>query len=425
LRVLLLAALLAAAYPAPPATPGTKAKRSRKPAIPKPPPISAEARERLQQEVAQQLIDTTDSLENTRALVPFFEQLYRMSKGERPGPLSILHYGDSHTAADEWTGTLRSLLQGRFGDGGAGFSHAGRPWNTYRRLDVRSYGSTGWHTEGLVGRTGDGMYGLSGVSISTQSAAQSVALQAAGSILQVFYLRQPGGGELELNDNGERVGIMSTGGETGAGYFKQAIQSGEHRLTLRTLDPAPVRLFGWVTGNPSGVTYETLGINGAQASIVLRWDMPVLQSNIAERNPGLIVLAYGTNEASNPDYTQDSYRQMFLEVLARFRTAAPQASILVIGPPDRYVRTRGRWVAYDSVDRIVAAQREAARIAGCSFLDLRGKMGGKGSMRTWVLSGLAQYDYVHLSSAGYHLLGESMFRDLMTQYGIFVKAREQ
>jgi lysophospholipase L1-like esterase len=269
------------------------------------------------------------------------------------------------------------------------------------------------------------MYGLSGVSISSQSAGQSVALHAAGSLLQVFYLRQPDGGELELNDNGERVGTISTAGETGAGYFKQEIQPGEHQLTLRTLDRASVRLFGWVTGNPSGVTYETLGINGAQASMVLKWDMSVLQNNIAERNPGLIVLAYGTNEVSNPDYTQDSYRETFLEVLARFRAAAPQASILVIGPPDRYVRVRGRWVTYDNVDRIVAAQREAARTAGCSFLDLRGKMGGKGSMRTWVLSGLAQYDYVHLSSAGYRLLGESMFRDLMTQYGIFVKAREQ
>ena len=88
-----------------------------------------------------------------------------------PGPLRILHYGDSHTAADEWTGDLRSRFQEKFGDGGSGYSFAGRPWNGYRREDVRSGSTRGWHTDGLVGRTGDGIYGLGGVSMSDAVAA--------------------------------------------------------------------------------------------------------------------------------------------------------------------------------------------------------------------------------------------------------------
>jgi len=43
-------------------------------------------------------------IENPAAMVPFFEQLRRAASGESSGPLSILHYGDSHTAADDWTG---------------------------------------------------------------------------------------------------------------------------------------------------------------------------------------------------------------------------------------------------------------------------------------------------------------------------------
>ncbi len=110
-------------------------------------------------------------MENAAALVPFFEQLYRHQKGEIPGPLRILHYGDSHTAADEWTGDLRTHFQEKFGDGGSGYSFAGRPWNGYRRLDVRTGSTRGWHTDGLVGRAGDGIYGLGGVSMSTTVAA--------------------------------------------------------------------------------------------------------------------------------------------------------------------------------------------------------------------------------------------------------------
>ncbi len=64
----------------------------------------------------------------------------------------------------------------------------------------------------------------------------------------------------------------------------------------------------------TGVTYETLGINGAQASIMLNWNEAVLRSNIERRNPSLIVLAYGTNEAGRKDWTLESYRDMFSPV---------------------------------------------------------------------------------------------------------------
>ena len=84
-----------------------------------------------------------------------------------------------------------------------------------------------------------------------------------------------------------------------------------HRVEAETLDRGPVRLFGWVAENTTGVTYEELGINGAQASIVLGWNEETLRSNIERRNPALIVLAYGTNEAGRKDWTLESYREMY------------------------------------------------------------------------------------------------------------------
>ena len=57
-----------------------------------------------------------------------------LASGETSGPLSILHYGDSHTAADEWTNSVRLLLQAQFGNGGGGYSLAGRPFASYRNV---------------------------------------------------------------------------------------------------------------------------------------------------------------------------------------------------------------------------------------------------------------------------------------------------
>lgn len=421
----------AAGWPAPQKSPPKKTSKTRKPPAkrkpaPKAPPVSAATRAQATSEVNRTLeTPAGEAVENAAALVPFFEQLYRLQQGEGEEGLHILHYGDSHTAADEWTGWLRAQFQARFGDGGGGYTLAGKPFNSYRRLDMRSGASKGWYSDGLVGRAGDGLYGLGGVSITTTRRGESIWLAADCRVVELFYLQQPGGGALQFYDNGAAVERIATEGELGPGYLRYETQPGWHRFEIETLDRAPVRLFGWVTANGRGVTYETLGINGAQASIVFNWHEELLAEHLGRRNPALIVLAYGTNEAGNKDWTPESYRDMFYALIQRFRKAAPAASILVVGPPDRLARSRGKWQPHPGVDKIVEAQCEAALAAGCAYWDLRAKMGGKGSMRRWVLAGLAQYDHVHFTAAGYRMIGNAVFQDLMGQYDTFRTVREQ
>ena len=54
------------------------------------------------------------------------------------------------------------------------------------------------------------------------------------------------------------------------GAARYDVSPGRHRFQLRTAGSAPVRLFGWVADRNAGVTYEALGINGAEASVMLR-----------------------------------------------------------------------------------------------------------------------------------------------------------
>ncbi len=407
---------------------GVSAKK--KPARPKPTrtrtvPVSVAVRTKAHDVVLEDVASGANiPVENAAALIPFFEQLYRHQSGELMGPLHILHYGDSHTAADEWTGELRARFQEKFGDGGSGYSFAGRPWNGYRREDVRSGSTRGWHTDGLVGRPGDGVYGLGGISMSVRAPREDVYVEAEASEFELFYYQQPGGGSLQLYDNGTPVDRVATDGEAGPAYYHLEAVPGPHRLEVETLDKAPVRLFGWVAEKTTGVTYETLGINGAQASIILDWNAETLRSNIARRNPALIVLSYGTNEAGRKDWTLESYRDMFSHLISRLREASPTATILVIGPPDRDIHSRKGWQPMDAIDMIVEAQRQAALANGCPFWDTRAKMGGKGAMQQWVNAGMAQSDHVHFTGMAYHMLGDAVFRDVMSQYDVFLKARK-
>jgi lysophospholipase L1-like esterase len=121
----------------------------------------------------------------------------------------------------------------------------------------------------------------------------------------------------------------------------------------------------------------------------------------------------------------ETYRHMVRQVLKRLRTAAPLASVLVIGAPDQSMRSGIRWATVDGVDRILTAQREAAIAEGCAFWNLRMAMGGKGSMKQWVTAGLAQGDFVHLTGAGYRLWGESLSQLLIQNYGVYQTVRRQ
>jgi hypothetical protein len=388
---------------------------------------SAATRATALKKVNAALDDPPDqAFEQPGALAPVFEQLFRMSaNGDRP-PLHVIQFGDSHTAADEWTGGLRDEFQQRFGNGGSGFSLAGRPFLGYRRFDIRGGGSTLWRSEGLSTGAGDGFYGLGGVSVETTRAGQSVYAQGECDSLEVDYLVQPGGGSVAVYVDEERRDEFSTdGAEMAPGAVWYDLSPGLHSFKVVTLDSRPVRLFGWVADRNAGVTYEALGINGAEAGVMLKWNEIMLATYLQRRSPAMIVLSYGTNEASDPSWTQEGYEAMFSSLLAQLRQAAPTASILVLGPGDRWSRTRYSIRLVAGIDWVIAAQKRACLANRCAYWDTRERMGGRGSMRDWVYAGLGQYDYVHFTAPGYRRLAEVLFADLMGQYEIYKKARTE
>jgi lysophospholipase L1-like esterase len=285
--------------------------------------------------------------------------------------------------------------------------------------------SKGWKSEGLLSREGDGLYGIGGVSVEAARAQQTITLEAEGEMLEIFYLRQPGGGSFTLEDYDTVVDRVATDGEAGPAYYRKELPQGPHRLVLRTEDENPVRLFGWVLEKRRGVTWETLGVNGAQADLLLQQQPGLLMSHLERRSPALVVLAYGTNEARRTDWTAESYEQALEQVIGMIREATPAASILIVGAPDQMLVARRRVGPHEGVDRIVAAQREAAMRHGCGYWNLRSAMGGRGSMKQWVHAGLAQGDYVHFTTQGYQLLGDALFELLAGQYGVFQSVRKQ
>jgi lysophospholipase L1-like esterase len=356
-------------------------------------------------------------IENPQGMENFFHALTEIKSGRRIEPVRVMHYGDSHTAADILTAEIRRDFQRDFGDGGAGYISARNPFST-RRRGVETGTSSGWVIDG-VGNTGtnDGLYGLSGFSISTTRADESAWLETVCNHFEVYYLRQPGGGSINILVDGVSVldkPLSLNAAAPSPDYFTyDAPSDRNHRIEIRTTAPGRTRIFGIVTEHIApGVSYDVLGINGARANRLLSWNDTAFVDNLVQRKPDLIIIAYGTNEVTDGDWSVESYSRMFANILRRFRRAAPQASILVYGPPDR----GDVDLAGTKMPAMIEAQRRAASEVGASFWSSYAAMGGAGSMSTWVAQGLGQGDRVHLTRDGYIRMGSMFYNDLMAAY---------
>ena len=357
-------------------------------------------------------------IENPAALQNFFRALAEVQSGRRLEPVRIMHFGDSHTAADILTAEIRRHFQQDSGDGGAGWIVPRNPMST-RRQGVASGATPGWLIEGIGGRVApDRIYGPAGIALSTSQPNERTWVDASGNHFELYYVRQPGGGRIDVSVDGASVldsplSLQSSTAEASHLFFDTSAANGRHRVEIRTLNAGQVRILGIVAEHIApGIVYDVLGVNGARASRILSWNQTALTSVLTDRQPDLIVLEYGTNEVTDNGWTVASYQRLLAGLLRRLQSAAPQAALLLLGPPDR----SDLPVAVSKMPLMIQAQRRAAFAAGAGFWSSYDAMGGAGAMNAWAAQGLGQSDHIHLTRAGYNRIADLFYQDLMLAY---------
>jgi lysophospholipase L1-like esterase len=359
-----------------------------------------------------------------RALDRFFSALQKTASKQPGATTRIAHYGDSVIVGDIITRYLRRHFQARYGDGGPGFILAGQPWDWYRHAGVKVGATNTWKTyRGISGGPPDHWYGFGGVTFETHRPGERVwyVMDASdgctikASSLEVQYMIQPGGGDLEVTIDSDQPIILSTKGERpGSAFHTLQVPDGQHNVVLRTVGNGPVRLFGVSFGREGpGVIYDALGVNNACTTMLGRMDAAHMADQYRHIRPDLIVLSYGANESNRPGLVA-RYRSAVLPAVRRLVKASAGASCLIMAPMDRGWRTDegGGKVVNDMIPTIVEAQREIASEAGCAFFDTFEGMGGQGSIRRWAAKGLAGGDQVHPTKLGGALIAQHLFEAL-------------
>lgn len=350
-----------------------------------------------------------------RALASFARAV---AESRPAGRIRIVHFGDSHVAAESYAGALRANLQGALGDGGPGLVLPWTPPKGYASGPVRTSSSAGWRRVLSRGGGAGNAGGLLGAYLEADRPGERAMASGSFSEVRVVFLRQPGGGSLSFALDGKPAGVTDLGTVTGPsiGSWAGRVSGGgeTHTLEIRTETHGKARILGVALEGPGpGAVYSSLGVIGAQAGLLLETEEALFRRQLELLDPRLVLVSFGTNEAGARGFDAEAYRITLRRVLDRLRAAAPAASIVVTAPPVHEERRDGS--AYRPAARLPvvrAALREAAANAGAAFLDLGVLMGGEGSMRAWVSEGLAQPDHVHLSGGGYERLARLLLGEL-------------
>ncbi|HTS27487.1 MAG TPA: GDSL-type esterase/lipase family protein [Bryobacteraceae bacterium] len=336
----------------------------------------------------------------------FYQALWRTEKHEKGAVTEIVHYGDSPTTADLITGDIRSQLQARFGNAGHGFILIAKPWAWYQHTGA-DLSASGWQMSPATHfESHDGMFGLGGVSFTGSSPAHTrIEFSSGHSEFEVWFLRQPAGGVFSVTADGRALGRIDTAADSKSPGFASFSAEPPASTVEILVEEGYVRLFGLsATKHVAGVVYNSLGLNGASITVLSRiFNQSHWAEELSHRNPDLVIINYGTNEADFAAFVDHQYEKELRAAINRIRGAVPDTSILVMSPMDRGQRVGGGEIeTMPTIPRIVAIQRRVARETSCGFFDTFTAMGGEGTMAHWYnhQPRLVSADFIHPYPAG-------------------------
>jgi lysophospholipase L1-like esterase len=328
-------------------------------------------------------------------------------KASRTTSVNIVQLGDSHTAADLFTGEMRRLFQKQYGAGGIGFIAAMPVPGTRYDQVVLSMVDGQWR---LVSSRNQysGEFPLGGYLSLPMSPGAGVHIESRASNDGMYRIsalyRALLNSRLTASAGGRSasVELLPTSGQW---RFSPAIQPVSLPMDLAIASNQTVELGGWNIESltETGVTYSALGVNGAMLKILDRWQ-DGWQSTLQTLRPDLLVLAYGGNEAFDDDLDLTLYEADLSEKLVLLRRTLPDVVILLVGPADSIKQRSadscaGRQPA--KLAQIIQIQRQAALKAKALFWDWQAYMGGACSIEGWQAAHLAQNDLIHLNGEGY------------------------
>ena len=176
-------------------------------------------------------------------------------------------------------------------------------------------------------------------------------------------------------------------------------------------------LFGLnFTSQLKGITYHSVGVNGASVPSYLRCEYFMGQIDLV--NPDLIIFSIGINDAYEPSFLSETYFKNYDTLINLIKEQYPDANFLFTTNNDSYYK---RKVVNERVVEAKKTMYKLAKKHDGVIWDLFSIMGGMNSIVKWEENGLAKSDKIHFTTKGYKLTGDLFFEAFLKSYKEFLE----
>ncbi len=164
----------------------------------------------------------------------------------------------------------------------------------------------------------------------------------------------------------------------------------------------------WLKNGKPGVTFTSIGVNGAAVPSYLRCRNFV--RDLKAFPPDLVIFGIGVNDAFAADFDSAVFKNNYLQLIARIREASPDCAFIFLSNNDTWKKgKKGHYYVNQTGPEVSDVMHRLANLTGGACWDQFEVMGGLGSMDKWYKKGLAQKDRVHFTVNGYNLIGDLFY----------------
>lgn len=369
---------------------------------------------------------------NDSAMQRFYAKLDSVVTGGE-GHVSIMHIGGSHVQAGVFTQQFRddllSISPNLSGTQTFVFPFSAGGTNNPSHYLVRSTGKWSYCRNAIV-RDTDKRMGLAGAAITTSDPTATVSIMTRA--------KNPTALTRDFTFNKVTLlGYSETNNvEPVVGYSEGAVIRGQYDewksayvYTLPSYTDSICILFDSVPGeftltgvllenDTPGISVHGVGVNGASVPSYLRCDD--FERDLELIRPDLIIFGIGINDASEKDFTKESFMDNYDALIEIIQRVNPDCALLFMTNNDSFkrikVKKKTRYEVNHNGKVVEDAFMEMGKMYDAAVWDQFDIMGGLRSMQDWEHAGLAKKDKVHFTNEGYMLLGDLLYNALITDY---------
>ena len=345
----------------------------------------------------------------------------------------IVHYGDSQIEMDRITSVLRQRLQEIFGGSGPNMIPA---IQKVASISVsQSYsGSLNRYTsygDSTTHRASHNRYGVmtqfsqcnGSANITFNKTRHSQAFEKAKEISRVSLL-------IGNNSAGFKASLKADTVKT-----EPKVCSASSGVSLLTWDlPAQVKggtislqgnaeIYAVLLDGEDGVAVDNIALRGCSGTIFTRINADVMRQSFELLNTKMILLQFGGNRMPGLSGSKSigNYMRELDKQIAYFKTVAPEATLLFIGPADMGKSYNGKIGTWKGLPELNDSLRATALRNEIAYWDMFHVMGGEGSMAQYVKHkpALAGPDYIHFTFLGAQEIGSDLAKSFIIYHDFY------